>query len=205
MDGAGHLSTVFGDPDAPIPAGLLTEEFALRPITADDAAADYAAVMETRVDLRLWEQSSWPADDFTVEGDREDLVGLEERHRAHYAFTYTVVEPDGDECLGCVYVFPVAAKFLARSTITPLGDDAWEDVQAVVYFWARLSRARDGMDDRLLAALRIWFRDDWGLDRVGYVVSEPFAHQVEVVRRTDLTLRFELVEPEKPGRYLVYG
>ncbi|MDF2510059.1 MAG: hypothetical protein K0Q52_3918, partial [Microbacterium sp.] len=48
------------DPEAPVPAGLRTSEFVLRPITADDAERDHAAVMETRDDLRLWEQSTWP-------------------------------------------------------------------------------------------------------------------------------------------------
>ena len=48
----------------PVPAALRTGEFALRPITTDDAERDYAALMETRELLRLWEQSTWPADDF---------------------------------------------------------------------------------------------------------------------------------------------
>ncbi|WP_296197110.1 DUF5655 domain-containing protein [uncultured Microbacterium sp.] len=50
------------DPTRTIPTGLATDEFALRPIRASDASRDYTAVMETRVDLRIWEQSSWPED-----------------------------------------------------------------------------------------------------------------------------------------------
>jgi hypothetical protein len=177
----------------------------LRPIVAGDAERDHAAVMETREHLRLWEQSTWPADDFTVEGNREDLVGLEERHAAHRAFTFTVVDPDDTECLGCVYVFPTSAKFLATSAVTPVGDEAWDDVEAVVYFWARLSRMETGMDERLLAALRRWFADEWGLERTVYVTNEQFTQQVDLIRRTDLRLRFELREPDKAGTYLVFG
>jgi hypothetical protein len=193
------------DPDFPVPSGLTTGEFALRPIKATDAEADYAAVMETREQLRLWEQSDWPADDFTVDGNREDLVGLEERHDAHSAYTYTVVDPAGTEALGCVYVFPIGAKFLARSEVTPLDDALWDAVEAVVYFWARRSRMDVGMDARLLDALRGWFATEWGLSRVGYVTNEQFRQQVELLERTDLRRRFELREPGKAGAYLVYG
>lgn len=198
-------STPFGDQGRPVPAELRTTEFTLRPIVAADAASDYEAVMETRAQLRLWEQSSWPEDDFTVEANREDLVGLEQRHSEHRAFTYTVRDPQTDECLGCVYVFPTSAAFLQKSHVTPVGDDDWSAVEAVVYFWARLSQMQRGLDDRLLAALRGWFAGEWRLGNVVYVTNEQFAQQVEVIGRTELRLRFELTEPGKAGTYLVYG
>jgi hypothetical protein len=62
-----------------------------------------------------------------------------------------------------------------------------------------------GMDERLLAALRRWFRDEWQTTNTVYVTNEQFTQQVDLIRRTDLTLKFELVEPEKPGTYLVFG
>ena len=193
------------DPDASIPTALPTDEFILRPITAEDAAHDHAAVMETREQLRLWEQSSWPTDDFTVEANRADLVGLEQRHAAHRAFTYTVTDPEGGECLGCVYVFPVDATFLTRATVTALGDEKWVDVEAVVYFWVRASRMATGMDERLLAALRTWFAEEWRVTRTVFVTNEQFQQQAELLHRTDLELRFTLVEPGKPGTYLVFA
>lgn len=193
------------DPGAPVPAGLTTAEFILRPITADDAEMDHAALMETREHLRLWEQSTWPTDDFTVEANREDLVGLEKRHREHRAFTYTVLEPEGIECWGCVYVFPTDATFLAKSTVTPVGSDEWSDVEAVVYFWTRLSQMERGTDARLLAALRTWFADEWKVEKPVFVTNEEFTQQADLLRGTDLTLKFTLVEPGKPGTYLVFG
>ena len=195
----------FGASDETVPAGLRTEEFVLRPIVAGDAELDHAAVLETREHLRLWEQSTWPEDDFTVDANREDLEGLERRHGERRAFTYTVLDPGGTECLGCVYVFPVDAAFLARATVTAVGADRWADVDAVVYFWARLSRMRTGMDGALLAALRTWFAEVWKLGTVGYVTNEQFAQQVELIEHSGLTLKFELVEPDKTGTYLVYG
>ncbi len=195
----------FTDPNEPVPAGLKTDGMVLRPIRAADAEQDHSAVMETRECLRLWEQSEWPADDFTVEANRADLVGLEERHDAHRAFTYTVLDPRGSECLGCVYLFPTSATFLARSAVTPVGGDDWSAGEAVVYFWVRLSRMEAGMDVRLLDALRGWLTSEWRLARPVYVTSELFGHQVDLLNRTDLVPKFEIVEPGKPGRYLAFG
>lgn len=195
----------FTDSAEPVPAELRTEEFVLRPIVADDAEMDYAAVMETREYLRRWQQSAWPEDDFTVEANRKDLVDLERRHGEHRAFTYTVLSPTGARCLGCVYVFPTSATFLVKSTVTPVGDDQWTDVDAVIFFWARLSEMETGLDERLLAALRAWFTDQWKLERAVYVTNEQFTRQVNLLERTDMSLKFELLEPGKPGKYLVFG
>ncbi|WP_241705526.1 N-acetyltransferase [Leifsonia shinshuensis] len=195
----------FRDPVEPVPVGLGGDRFLLRPIRADDAADDHAAVMETRELLRLWEQSEWPADDFTVEANRADLVGLQQRHAEHRAFTFTVRDPDDTLCLGCVYLFPTSATFLAKSAVTPVGNDAWEDVDVVSYFWVRQSQLEAGLDRALLDTLRSWLRDDWGFERVVFVTNEQFAQQVGLLEATDLTLRFELREPGKPGMYLVFG
>jgi hypothetical protein len=195
----------FGDPAAPVPSGLRTDEFVLRPIRATDAERDHDAVMETREDLRTWEQTGWPGEDFTVEANREDLVDLERRHAEHRAFTYTVVDPGDAVCLGCVYVFPTAATFLARSAVTAVADTAWSDVEAVVYFWVRASRVATGLDERLLRALRSWFSDEWAFERTVYVTSELFEQQRRLLETSGLRPCFELVEPGKPGRYLAFA
>jgi hypothetical protein len=195
----------FSDPKNPVPGGMETDEFVLRPIRAADAARDHAAVMETRQYLRVWEQSGWPEENFSVEANRKDLIDLEQRHAEHRAFTYTVVDPRDVECLGCVYIFPTTATFLARSTVTAIGDDVWEDLDAVIYFWARTSRMVTGMDGRLLAALRGWMQEDWSFPRTAYVTNEQFQQQVDLLNSTDLRVLFELLEPGKPAKYLVFG
>lgn len=195
----------FRDPAEPVPDALATERFVLRPIVADDAEDDYAAVMESRDVLRLWEQSTWPADDFTVEANRADLVGLQQRHAEHRAFTFTVRDPEDTVCLGCVYLFPTTATFLAKSAVTPLADDAWQDVDVVAYFWVRSSQLEAGLDASLLDALRSWLRDAWGFERIVFVTNEQFEQQAALLAGTDLDLRFELREPGKPGTYLVFG
>jgi len=196
----------FSDPAQHVPAGLNTDEFILRPIMAADAARDHEAVMETRADLRVWEQSSWPDDAFTVEANREDLADLERRHAERRAFTYTVLDPDGTDCLGCVYIFPTTATFLTRATVTPIVEHAvWAEVDAVVYFWVRKSRISSGLDFRLLEALRSWLAEEWAFVRTVFVTNEQFEQQVRLLDRARMHLRFELREPGKPGTYLVYA
>lgn len=187
-----------------VPDGLKTDGFVLRPITAADAEMDYAAVMESREYLRTWEQSSWPEDDFTVAANREDLEGLEQRHANRRAFTYTVLNPAGTECLGCVYLMPPDARMFAGARITPVTDRQWDDYGAAVYFWIRRSRLATGTDRALLDALRTWLARDWSLGGHLFVTNEQFAQQVGMIEQAGLQLRFEIEEPGKPGRYLAY-
>lgn len=197
--------SAFTDVDGPIPDELRTAEFVLRPITAEDTEKDYAAVMEARQHLRLWEQSTWPADDFTVEDNRTDVVDMATRHAARRAFSYTVLDPQGDECLGCVYLFPTSATFLTKARVTAIAGAAWADVEVVAYFWVRASRMATGMDERLLSALRAWLTEVWGFTGAVYVTSETFAQQVALLEGAGLTPRFEIREPGKPARNLAFG
>ena len=184
---------------------LRTDEFVLRPITAADAERDHAAVMDTREELRVWEQSAWPEDDFTVEANRADLDDLETRHRKHRAFTFTVLDPAEQTALGCVYLFPIDATFLAKATVTPVAGERWDDVDVVVYFWLRPALADAGADRRLLDALRRWLADEWGFATPVFVTNEQYERQLRMLRSTDLEMHFELREPEKAGAYLVFG
>lgn len=189
-----------------VPGSLRTDAFVLRPITAADAELDYAAVMESREYLRSWEQSTWPEDDFTVAANREDLEKLAMWNAEHLAFTYTVLGPSETECLGCVYIFPTNAKMYQKSVITAVDEGArWDGVEAGVYFWVRKSQLPAHLDAVLLRTLRSWFDTDWDLRGYVFVTNEQYEQQVELLEAAGLTLRFEIAEEDKPGRYLAYA
>lgn len=187
-----------------VPERLTTDEFILRPIVAADAEMDYAAVMESREYLRKWEQSSWPEDDFTVAANREDLEKLERRHVDREAFTYTVLNPAGTECLGCVYLMPPDARTFTKARITPVGNRHWEDCEAAVYFWVRKSHLATETDRALLDALRTWLAQEWRLEGHLFVTNEQFVQQVDMFEHAGLQLRFAIAGPGQPGRYLAY-
>jgi hypothetical protein len=188
-----------------IPDRLATDEFILRPIVASDVELDYAAVMESKEYLRPWEQTGWPADDFTLEEDLKDVEMLEGRHAAHRAFTYTMMNPDETECLGCVYIMPPDARHYLDAHITPVGDHQWQSYAALVSFWVRTSRLASGLDERLLGALRTWLVQDGNLGRHLFVTNEQVTQQVELIERTDLQLRFTIDKPTHAGTYLAYA
>ncbi len=84
-----------------------------------------------------WEKSRWPYP-MTLEENRRDL----ERHAADFAartgFTYTVLDRETGETIGCVYIYPKA-----------------------VLSWVRASRAE--LDEPLRETVRAWLERDWPL------------------------------------------
>ncbi|HIW63670.1 MAG TPA: hypothetical protein H9881_14540 [Candidatus Stackebrandtia excrementipullorum] len=188
-----------------VPDGLTTDAFVLRPITADDAEIDYAAVMESREFLRKWEQSSWPEDDFTVEANRKDLEGLEKRHDARSTFTYTVIDAAGTRCLGCVYIVPTDSRMFASATISAVDGRQWNDYDAVVYFWVRKSELAARTDRTLLDELRRWLSHEWTFTRTLFVTNEEFTQQVNMIEETDLRLCFTIAEPGNSGKGRAYA
>jgi hypothetical protein len=195
----------FNTDDFHAPEGLGTDEFLLRPILASDAELDYEAVMESKEFLRQWEQSSWPEDDFTVEGNREDLAKLERHHADGESFTYTTMNPTETQCLGCVYIFPTAARLFSRAQISAIDGAWWSEFEAANYFWIRKSRLADKLDRRLLEALGPWLEHDWRIERYLIVTNEQFEQQVAMIEGANRQLRFQLTFPNEPGKSLAYA
>jgi hypothetical protein len=92
---------------------------------------------------------SWPRA-MTLDENLGDL----ERHAADFVarrgFTYSVLDPDTDEVIGCVYIYP------SRD----------EDHDAHVASWVRGSRAES--DTVLWHAVTDWLASDWPFTDVDY-------------------------------------
>lgn len=187
-----------------VPVGFAGSDFLARKLVGDDDVLDHEALMSSRDQLRRWEQSTWPADDFTVAANREDLERHAALHDEGRAFTYTVMNPTESSCLGCIYLFPTDAPWLARAEVEPTGSAAWGDYEAAVYYWVRTALTGSAFDHRLLAWLRRWLADDWTFGPHLIVTNSEFVEQVDVIAETDLELRFRVTEPDKPNPYLAY-
>lgn len=192
------------DADQVVPAELVTDNFVLLPITTDVVELDFEAVTASRDALRLWSQSAWPEDDFTVADNLRDLDAMVQRRQKRAAFDYTVLDPSRSRCLGCVYIFPPDVSFLRKAEVTPLSDLAFTDLDAIVYFWMRSSLTTTEAEDHLLTELRIWFADIWRLERVAFDVSEVYRHQVDLCKRAGLVPMFRLHDPAKAGGDIVF-
>ena len=91
-----------------------------------------------------------PVDGMSLEENLADL----ERHARDFAervgFTYTVLAPDGEDVLGCLYIYP------ARD----------ERHDAAVSSWVRADVAE--LDAVLHAAVSRWLADAWPFTAVDY-------------------------------------
>jgi hypothetical protein len=137
-----------------VPEGLCAELFRLVPLRPEHNESDHAAWTSSIEHIRAtpgFDGRSWPPPEgMTLERNRADL----EQHARDFAerkgFTYTVLERERAEVLGCLYIYP------ARDA----GHDA--DVRS----WVRADLAH--LDAPLHAAVCAWLAERWPFERVSY-------------------------------------
>jgi len=140
--------------DFAVPAGLATERFRLVPLGPQHNELDHAAWMSSIEHIRAtpgFAGSDWPPPGgMPLASNSEDLVQHARDFEQRTGFTYTVLELDGDDVLGCVYIYPPRNG----------GHDA--DVSS----WVRASAAE--LDSPLQAAVTAWLDESWPFERPGY-------------------------------------
>ncbi|MFZ1756190.1 MAG: GNAT family N-acetyltransferase [Caldilineaceae bacterium] len=171
--------------DASVPTGIRTDRLLLRPLTVAHVDLDYAAVMASREQLNRWSQTTWPTPDFTLAENRADLERHQREHLAGVAFTYTVLNPAENRCLGCVYIAPVPQS--AQHIYTK------EACAANVTFWVRSDELHTDLDSHLLATLRAWFAAEWLFARVIFTISPQNPSQAALLEHAGLTEQPSLV------------
>ncbi|MGH2620941.1 MAG: hypothetical protein ACRDHG_10290 [Anaerolineales bacterium] len=70
---------------APVPQAMRTSRLLLRPLRATDVELDFDAVKSSAEMLRRWGQGGWPADDFTLAENLDDLQRHEHEHNEREA------------------------------------------------------------------------------------------------------------------------
>ena len=140
--------------DFKVPELLRTKHMRIRPLRASDVELDYRAVMSSRDHIRgvFGPDDDWPKDDLTIEDDLRALKNHEDEHDKRTAFTYTVMDQQEKECLGCVYFIPIHAEGY--------------DVQ--IFFWVTTEAFKKGYDKELYDAVKKWVKKDWPFARVVY-------------------------------------
>lgn len=106
-----------------IPEGFQESGWALVPAGPVLARIDYEAVKASRELLQNLFQpnDSWPPENLTLEQDRADLAWHAREFRQRRSFAYSIVTPEFDRCLGCLYLYP---------SMSPVHD-------AEAYLWLR--------------------------------------------------------------------
>lgn len=192
---------MFYPPNASVPDTLRTDEMLIRPLRASDVTLDYDAVISSRDELWLRSGGTWPREGFTLAENLADLQEHEQEHYARLAFTYTVMNPGETECLGCIYITPLAQRLERAAAIAQEHPDVDITIppsteigasEAVVTFWVRQSRLADSLDQRLLQTLTSWFRTDWSFSRVTFLAKKAQQRQIRLFEQLGMTPLYTL-------------
>ena len=142
----------FVPPEFVVPLALETEQFRLEPLGPQHNEPDYEAWSSSVEHIRQtpgWEQSSWP-DDRDLAKNLDDLQGHAGDFEQRKGFTYTVLDPAGDDVIGCVYIYP----------------DRSGEHDAKVLSWVRGDRAE--LDAPLWQSVGTWLEAEWPFERFSY-------------------------------------
>lgn len=156
-----EVSAAFVSDDFEPPLGLVSAGFVLEPLGPQHNVADYDAWSSSLAHIRAtpgFEGSDWPYE-MTLEQNLGDL----ERHSRDFeqrsGFTYTVLDPDDGDVIGCVYIYP-----LDTADADSAGDRVTHD--ASVRSWVRADRP--ALDETLWRAVGDWLRAEWPFTSVRY-------------------------------------
>ena len=183
----------------PVPAGIRHELFLMEPLSPAHLDRDYAAVMASRQKLRRWSGTSWPADDFTVDGNLEDLEMHFDEQQRRIAFTYTVLSPNGSTCLGCVYITPLTNQLEANPDLDAGPHDA------VVTFWTTTGPAGDAIAHSLFATLRTWLSEQWEFGQVVFAVRPELSEQVAFLEYAGLEEQRRVMVASRESEYILFA
>ncbi len=142
----------FVPPEFSPPTGMDHPRFRLRPLGPEHNASDHAAWTSSIDHIRAtpgFPDGDWPHP-MSLEENRNDLEGHAADFMARVGFTYTVLAPDEETVIGCVYIYP--------------GKDA--DHDATVQSWVRAMDA--DLDTELFRTVTRWLDESWPFQRVAY-------------------------------------
>ena len=129
------------------PVSLVTAQFRLEPLGPRHNEADHAAWMTSIDHIRAtpgFRGGNWPPlDGMTIQANLADLRRHAEDFVEGTGFTFTVLDPDGQDVIGCVYLYPSKSP--------------GHDVR--VLSWVRADRA--DLDAPLAETVDSWLAESW--------------------------------------------
>ncbi len=138
--------------DFEVPPSLETPLFRLEPLGPQHNEADYAAWTSSVEHIRRtpgFPDGNWP-DGRSIADNLRDLRRHADDFVHRRGVTYTVLDPETADVVGCVYIYP----------------DASGPRRATVQSWVRASRAE--LDVPLWRAVSAWLAAAWPFEAVAY-------------------------------------
>ena len=150
------VSTAFN-----VPEKLETPEFVIRKLMYRDAKLDYEAVMSSIDIIKKTRGGDWPTPDLSLEDDQIDLAWHQREFENRTSFAYTVMNPDGTECLGCLYLYPPGHR-----------DESSKEADVDVSFWVTQRAYDQGLYLILYKTLDSWLKSVWPFKNIVYTNTE---------------------------------
>ena len=143
--------------DFEVPMLLETERFRFRPLEPSDVDLDYKAVMSSVEHLQgVFGRGGWPSIDLTKEEDLKSLEMHYNQFQRREAFTFTVMNLEETECLGCIYIYP----------------SRLDNYKAEITMWVTADQFKKGLDPVLFQTVKQWVQKDWPFKKVFYLGRE---------------------------------
>ena len=146
------MTTPLLPPEFAVPDGLRSGQFTLEPLALRHNQSDYDAWTSSIEHIRQtpgFDGPHWPAP-MPLAQNEADIAGHQRDFAARTGFTYTVLDPDTGEVIGCVYLYPPRRE----------GYDV--DVRS----WVRADRAE--LDRPLHELVTQWLAASWPFSRPDY-------------------------------------
>lgn len=141
--------------DFQVPESLVTNRMKLRMLSISDVVKDYDAVMSSCEHLMktipFGPDHKWPIG-LSLEQNLIDLGWHQKEFQRRSSFAYTVLTPDENQCLGCVYIDPSSKK----------------DYDVEICMWVRQSELEGGLDGHLFSTVKEWISKDWPFKNIAY-------------------------------------
>lgn len=134
------------------PTSLVTDRLRLEPLGPQHNGADLAAWTSSIEHIRAtpgYPDGRWPPPDGkSLEENLADLRRHADDFTRRAGFTFTVLDPEDDDVIGCVYLYPTSSA----------------EFDVTVQSWVRADRAE--LDAPLADAVARWLASDWPWQRV---------------------------------------
>lgn len=183
----------------PIPEYLEHETFCFEVLHPKHVELDFQALMKSKDFLRRWSNSAWPEDHFKVEDNLIDLEWHYEEFKEKTAFTYTILNQENTNCLGCIYIRPVSSI----PSLSPKDKAKLDPFQFFISYWVITDIRNTQLENEIFNAIHYWLLSDWQFQSFLFVSNAQIPEQIEIYRNHQMELFWELVEKKRHQQFWV--
>lgn len=150
----------------PVPEIYSTDLFVIRRQMRSDNALDFQAVMTSRQALRVWSDSDWPQDEFTLEENAADLDMHIGEHARDEAYGFSIFDVTQSTLLGSLYLSQVSA-IVENYKIDSSLEAHLKRLDVCADYWLRQGVSQ-AIESAFLQTVQDWLSQAWWFTNVAF-------------------------------------